>query len=132
MAKEVFEVIRTAEQIKDALERCANNKPCKGCAYCTSEEKFMCTDALMNDTLKHIANLEAKVPKWVSVNDALPEHVQGNYLILLGGEIYAAKWEYDEWNEKYAFRIDYQIVPNITHWMKVLEPPEEEDHDELS
>ena len=81
---------------------------------------------------KRVADLEAKVPKWVSVKDALPEHVQGNYLILLGGEIYAAKWEYDEWNEKYAFRIDCQIVPNVTHWMKVPEPPEEENYDGLS
>ena len=81
---------------------------------------------------KRVADLEAKVPKWVSVKDRLPEHVQGNYLILLGGEIYAAKWEYDEWNEKYAFRIDCQIVPNVTHWMKVPEPPEEENYDGLS
>ena len=81
---------------------------------------------------KRVADLEAKVSKWVSVKNALPEHVQGNYLILLGGEIYAAKWEYDEWNEKYAFRIDCQIVPNITHWMKVPEPPKEENYDGLS
>ena len=81
---------------------------------------------------KRVTDLEAKVPKWVSVKDALPEHVQGNYLILLSGEIYAAKWEYDEWNEKYAFRIDCQIVPNVTHWMKVPEPPEEENYDEPS
>ena len=84
------------------------------------------------DALDYIQELEAKVPKWVSIKDALPEHVQGNYLILLGGEIYAAKWEYDEWNEKYAFRIDCQIVPNVTHWMKVPEPPEEENYDGLS
>ena len=81
---------------------------------------------------KRVADLEAKVPKWVSVKDALPEHVQGNYLILLGGEIYAAKWEYDEWNEKYAFRIDCQIVPNITHWAKAPELPKEENYDGLS
>ena len=84
------------------------------------------------DALDYIQELEPKALKWVSIKDALPEHVQGNYLILLGGEIYAAKWEYDEWNEKYAFRIDCQIVPNVTHWMKVPEPPKEEDHDKLS
>ena len=81
---------------------------------------------------KRVTDLEAKVPKWVSVKDRLPEHVRGNYLILLSGEIYAAEWEYDEWNEKYAFRIDCQIVPNVTHWMKVPEPPKEENYDGLS
>ena len=84
------------------------------------------------DALDYIQELEPKALKWVSIKDALPEHVQGNYLILLGGEIYAAKWEYDEWNEKYAFRIDCQIVPNVTHWMKVPEPPKEENYDGLS
>ena len=79
------------------------------------------------DALDYIQELEPKALKWVSVKDRLPEHVRGNYLILLSGEIYAAKWEYDEWNEKYAFRIDCQIVPNVTHWMKVPEPPEEEE-----
>lgn len=81
---------------------------------------------------KRVADLEAKVPKWVSIKDRLPKHVRGNYLILLSGEIYAAKWEYDEWNEKYAFRIDCQIVPNVTHWMKVPELPKEENYDGLS
>ena len=84
------------------------------------------------DALDYIKELEPNVPKWESVKDRLPEHVRGNYLILLSGEIYAAKWEYDEWNEKYAFRIDCQIVPNVTHWMKVPEPPEEENYDGLS
>ena len=84
------------------------------------------------DALDYIKELEPKALKWVNIKDALPEHVQGNYLILLGGEIYAAKWEYDEWNEKYAFRIDCQIVPNVTHWMKVPEPPKEENYDGLS
>lgn len=113
-------------------------KVCENCKY--DGEPYGCNrpDGLCEmfnavwDVLDYIQELEAKVPKWVSVKDALPEHAQGNYLILLGGEIYAAKWEYDEWNEKYAFRIDCQIVPNVTHWMKVPEPPEEENYDEPS
>lgn len=133
MAEEVFEVRRTAKEIKKALRISYNNDDtfCDDCRYA---KKFFDTTQLELDAFEYIEELEkrvavlkAKVPKWVSVKDALPEHVQGNYLILLGGEIYAAKWEYDEWNEKYAFRIDCQIVPNITHWMKVLEPPEEEE-----
>ena len=120
-------------------------KVCENCKY--DGEPYGCNrpdglcemfnavwDALdyIQELEKRVADLEAKVPKWVSVKDALPEHVQGNYLILLGGEIYAAKWEYDEWNEKYAFRIDCQIVPNITHWAKAPELPKEENYDEPS
>lgn len=133
------------EDLKVSLDFCASDDDGK-CDYCYYGERSWCQrdlardaleqievlEAIIKDKEKSLCELEQKVPKWVSVKDALPEHVQGNYLILLGGEIYAAKWEYDEWNEKYAFRIDCQIVPNITHWMKVPEPPEEENYDEPS
>lgn len=123
------DVGKVCENCKYDGEPCGCNRPDGLC------EMFNTVwDALdyIQELEKRVADLEAKVPKWVSVKDALPEHVQGNYLILLGGEIYAAKWEYDEWNEKYAFRIDCQIVPNVTHWMKVPEPTEEENYDGLS
>ena len=116
-----------SEGIKISL-KCCVRYDCSKCNYIYST----CYRGLARDALEQIEELEQKVPKWVSIKDRLPEHVRGNYLILLGGEIYAAKWEYDEWNEKYAFRIDCQIVPNVTHWMKVPEPPEEENYDGLS
>lgn len=126
-------MIRTAEQIKDALERCANNKPCKGCAYCTSEEKFMCTDVLMNDTLKHIANLEAKVPKWVSVKDELPACVPDEYLVANSdNRVFVAEWGHERWSSEYRFSVGSEILHDVTHWLPLPEPPEEEDHDELS
>ena len=142
---EVNEMDIINEDLKVALDFCASDDDSK-CDYCYYGERSWCQRDLARDALEQIENLEAiikdkekslceleqKVPKWVSIKDALPEHVQGNYLILLGGEIYAAKWEYDEWNEKYAFRIDCQIVPNVTHWMKVPEPPKEENYDGLS
>lgn len=124
------------DKIKNVLTD--TGKVCENCKYdgepcgCNRPDGLCEMFNAVWDALDYIQELEAKVPKWVSVKDALPEHVQGNYLILLSGEIYAAKWEYDEWNEKYAFRIDCQIVPNVTHWMKVPEPPEEENYDGLS
>ena len=120
---------KVCENCKYDGEPCGCNRPDGLC------EMFNAVwDALdyIQELEKRVADLEAKMPKWVSVKDALPEHVQGNYLILLSGEIYAAKWEYDEWNEKYAFRIDCQIVPNITHWAKAPELPKEENYDEPS
>lgn len=113
------------EDLKVALDFCASDDDRK-CDY-YYEERSWCQRDLARDALEQIEELEPKALKWVSVKDRLPEHVRGNYLILLSGEIYAAKWEYDEWNEKYAFRINCQIVPNVTHWMKVPEPPKEEE-----
>lgn len=125
-----------SESIKISL-KCCVKYDCSKCNYLYSTcyrglvrdalEQIEVLEAIIKDKEKSLCELEQKVPKWVSIKDALPEHVRGNYLILLSGEIYAAKWEYDEWNEKYAFRIDCQIVPNVTHWMKVPEPPKEEE-----
>ena len=127
------------ENLKVSLDGCASDD-CVKCKYflqpllrCRTDlardalEQIELLEAIIKDKEKSLCELEQKVPKWVSVKDRLPEHVRGNYLILLSGEIYAAKWEYDEWNEKYAFRINCQIVPNVTHWMKVPEPPKEEE-----
>ena len=125
-----------SESIKISLKCCVKDD-CNKCNYIYSTcyrdlardalEQIELLEAIIKDKEKSLCELEQKVPKWVSVKDRLPEHVRGNYLILLSGEIYAAKWEYDEWNEKYAFRINCQIVPNVTHWMKVPEPPKEEE-----
>ena len=125
-----------SEGIKISLKCCVKDD-CNKCNYIYSTcyrglardalEQIELLEAIIKDKEKSLCELEQKVPKWVSVKDRLPEHVRGNYLILLSGEIYAAKWEYDEWNEKYAFRIDCQIVPNVTHWAKAPELPEEEE-----
>lgn len=69
--------------------------------------------------------LEEQAQQWVSVKDRLPKRVPGRYLVSLHGEIYATTWEYDAWNEKYAFMIDHETIPGVTHWMKVSEPPKE-------
>lgn len=119
-----------SEDLKVSLDCCASDD-CVKCHYFL-QPLLRCRTDLARDALEQIEVLEAIIKDkekspWISVKDRLPEHVRGNYLILLSGEIYAAKWEYDEWNEKYAFRIDCQIVPNVTHWMKVPEPPEEEE-----
>lgn len=72
-----------------------------------------------------VKKLEEQAQQWVSVKDRLPKRVPGRYLVSLHGEIYATMWEYDAWNEKYAFKIDHETIPGVTHWMKVSEPPKE-------
>ena len=125
------QVARIKKVLMDTEKVCGNCRY-NGVSDCNRPDGLCEMFNAVWDALDYIQELEPKALKWVSVKDRLPEHVRGNYLILLGGEIYAAKWEYDEWNEKYAFRIDCQIVPNVTHWMKVPEPPEEENYDGLS
>ena len=120
------QVARIKKVLMDTEKLCGNCRY-NGVSDCNRPEGLCELFDAVWDALDYIQELEPKALKWVSVKDRLPEHVRGNYLILLSGEIYAAKWEYDEWNEKYAFRINCQIVPNVTHWMKVPEPPKEEE-----
>ena len=83
---EVKKMDMISKGIKISL-KCCVKYDCSKCNYLYST----CYRGLARDALEQIEELEPKALKWVSVKDRLPEHVRGNYLILLSGEIYAAK-----------------------------------------
>lgn len=49
------------DEIKKALEFCANAFPCEGCAY---HDDLMCTDKLKTDALNVIIEQEQEIEKW--------------------------------------------------------------------
>ena len=49
------------DDIKKALEFCANAFPCEGCAY---HDDLMCTDKLKTDALNVIIEQEQEIEKW--------------------------------------------------------------------
>ena len=49
------------DDIKKALEFCANAFPCEGCAY---HDDLMCTDKLKTDALNVIVEQEQEIEKW--------------------------------------------------------------------
>lgn len=49
------------EDIKKALEVCANAFPCEGCAY---HDDLTCTDKLKTDALNVIIEQEQEIEKW--------------------------------------------------------------------
>ena len=51
----------TNEEIKKALEFCADAFPCEGCAY---HDDLMCTDKLKTDALNVIIEQEQEIEKW--------------------------------------------------------------------
>ena len=64
--------MKKPEEIKKGLECCAEDG-CKGCPYeddCRMADGF---SEVANDALAYIQQLEAKVPKWISVEERLPE-----------------------------------------------------------
>ena len=128
--------MKTPEAIKKGLECCAKVSPeaCYHCPYMVDCETFGSAGNNSRDALAYINHLEARVPKWISVKDRLPEDDvdvivyavsnNGGYTIVitfhthklygLNIEGWAPPWQY--------FTSSY----TITHWMPLPEPPKEE------
>ena len=79
---------------------------------------------------KRVADLEAKVPKWVSVKDRLPDKESMLCLVISNGDLYVSHWH---WSGGGAwFFTDGECDCNVTHWAKAPELPKEENYDGLS
>lgn len=74
--------------------------------------------ASMADALAYIRQLESQAPKWISVEEMLPDGEENRYLIRMDhGFIDTAIWD-GEW-ELWA------DAGEVTHWMPLPKPPKE-------
>ena len=69
---------KTNDEVKAGLECCQNQQSCTEfeepkCPYNDVKE---CVDTLLADALALIQHLEAQVPRWISVEESLPEEGQ--------------------------------------------------------
>lgn len=80
---------------------------------------------------------EANNGDWISVKDRLPE-AEGRYLVFYGDAVFLKFGIFDDkdcinidrWSQKHMKWWDIEFnreIQNITHWMLLPEPPEEED-----
>lgn len=115
--------MKTPEEIKMGLECCNTYNDCQSCPYDDEVEKgWGCCVQRNADALAYIQQLEAKVPKWISVEERLPEY--GRYLVITrkgnaGPKAHTATYNHMGWWTHSNFG-------DITHWMPLPEPPEEE------
>lgn len=98
--------MKKPEEIKEALRICGASIGC-GEAYCAYEHDGDCSGSVMRDSLSLIEQLEAQIPRWISVKDRLPEsgvHVLVCCEIIANGAIvrkYVCDGFYVEaWKEK--------------------------------
>lgn len=121
--------MKTPEEIKKGLECCAraSEEACKHCPYCNDCDIFEACN-LYRDALAYINQLEARVPKWISVKDRLPE--PSTYVLALtapgalsvGKNVIVADYIHPKDEDHGVFVIAYtnyadkDIVP-VTHWM---------------
>lgn len=92
----------------------------RNCPYVA--EAVHCRTMLNGDALALIQQLEARVPRWISVEERLPEHMD-DVLVWVGGlaEIGCHDENDDCW-ELYTYVGD----GTVTHWMPLPKPPKEE------
>ena len=109
---------KTPEEIKKGLEYLSSRDPAKkfklwqeGIAYDWQEDAAA-------DALAYIQQLEAQVPRWISVDERLPE-VGDDVLVCSGARIDIGYYD-GLWWETYTIR----DIP--THWMHLPQPPKEE------
>ena len=140
--------MRQPEEIKMGLECCGENDCHNSWQECPYWEEADCSTLLMKDALAYIRQLEAQVPKWISVEERLPEGEDPVLILVKETEHYGlnkekrkvyfcqylAYWDGDEWftawcngcrkisdTAKEPYADDYEV----THWMPLPEPPKE-------
>lgn len=112
---------RSPNEIKKGLEPCE----CKSdhtCVYC--EFSGMCENEA--DALAYIKQLEAQVPKWISVEERLPEERQKVMVCGLRNGMQVGAFRglsRSGRNRKWWWKKD--TILEVTHWMPLPEPPKE-------
>lgn len=122
------EKMRQPEEIKMGLE--FDIGCCSNCYKCSSvDNPYGCKDranqiAVAEDALEYIRQLEAKVPKWISVTTELPKSTDKKYEVWLSYAHAADVAEYcgdGEW----MYPDHCNITRFVTHWKEMTEGPEE-------
>ena len=136
--------MRTPEEIKNGLEYCSEKAKrktnCSECIY-FNDPRGWCSTAITKDALDYIQQLEAQQPRWISVGERLPEEDQEVLLIAHGWEpksMYIGHLHHVEAETSWLTGItskesewsisgwSYLRAPEVTHWMPLPQPPEEE------
>ena len=115
---------KTPEETKKGLECCYSAvEPMMRCEQCPYYGSIVCKMHLHADSIDIIQQLEAKVPRWISVEERLPEP---DVFVLVGYKRYDHVFEgcYLE-DEKYWCDREYSYIAPPSHWMPLPEPPKE-------
>lgn len=125
--------MKTPDEIKKALKLCGRG--CySGCPY----KSFECVEELSRDRLEYIqqledhigkltekvAQLEVAQPKWISVDERLPDE-PGEVLACVYGRICIA-WYSNRCFETPSGMVFYACENAVTHWMPMPEPLKDE------
>lgn len=130
--------MRTPVRIEQGIKCCAstNVDKCTGCPYEGFSGRIGCRTQLFKDTQDYLKairksaaqikamtkQLEAAQPKWISVEERLPEPYK-DVLVLNWNRVRMGYYAED--CEAWAVNDMITNTEEVTHWMPLPEPPEE-------
>lgn len=131
--------MKTPDEIKKGLSMCSGEtrRTCSECPYYLGEA---CCDQCESDALAYIRQLEAEKPRWISVEDRLPETTGRCLALFEDGRVADVGYDeciddgcrFGEWIDIFEPRslgfLDSEWNPHdgITHWMPLPEPPKDD------
>ena len=117
--------MKTPEEIKRGLECCIYSEfECSDeCPYAADAPN--CSKQMLADVYAQFA----KVPRWISVEERLPEE-QGDCLVLYSfgetnADYFTGVMYFIRYDERPHFENDGLYGLHVTHWMPLPEPPKE-------
>lgn len=121
---------KTPDEIKKGLECCHEMCSRGNCPYREDPE---CTISARKDALALIQQLEAQVPRWIPVEERMPECADEDVLVIVNGE-HGITTFYDAYMLAKYYPGEGWIIdgyedwetPNVSFWMPLPEPPKEE------
>ena len=129
---------RMPEEIKDALKHCIEPVPygCEVCPYnetCLEHEPEIDAIALIERLESERDEALAKVPKWISVEERLPEKLNENNQMYITEEVigfngecaYIGQYKVYKYDGYCTFFDGNYFRDDVTHWMPLPEPPED-------
>lgn len=125
---------RTPEEIKERLECCSKES---GCLKCPDVAAGDCSLKLCADALALIEHLEARIPKWISAEERLPEN-DDLVLVRANGRAREIRWDgayalatycgSEGWG-LWDYEDDEVQHLKILQWAPMPEPPMEKERD---
>lgn len=126
--------MKAPEEVKKGLECCIletdDTSLVDHCRACPYQPTGLCFRTLLKDALAYIQRLEAQAPKWISVEERLPDK-QGDCLVLYSfgetnADCFAGVMYFIRYDERPHFENDGLYGLHVTHWMPLPSIPEEE------
>ncbi len=126
----------TRQEIVKALRYCKFGVSCENCPAVGNEDCFDEVNTAAADLIERLtaenAALREKVPRWISVEDRLPEAWKDEDGVLVNYMIYTQEFGADigNYHAKDKRWLCMAIPCTVTHWMPLPDAPEEGDKHE--